>query len=46
MAKWHGPIGDPTIADAILERLIHAAYRIELKGASLRKKAARKKLEA
>ena len=46
VAKWHGLIGDPTIADAILDRLIHAAYRIELKGASLRKKAARKKLEA
>jgi DNA replication protein DnaC len=31
-------IGNPTIADAILDRLVHNAYRIELKGESLRKK--------
>ena len=31
-------IGDPTAADSILDRLIHNAYRIELKGESLRKK--------
>jgi DNA replication protein DnaC len=30
--------GNPTIADAILDRLVHNAYRIELKGESLRKK--------
>ena len=30
--------GDPTMADAILDRLVHNAYRIELKGESLRKK--------
>ena len=35
---WHEQIGDPTIADSILDRLIHNAYRIELKGESLRKK--------
>lgn len=36
--KWHDTIGDPTIADAILDRLIHNAHRIELKGDSIRKK--------
>jgi hypothetical protein len=30
--------GDPTIGDAILDRVIHRAHRIELKGASLRKR--------
>ena len=36
--NWHDHIGDPTIADAILDRLIHNAYRIQLKGGSMRKK--------
>ena len=35
---WHEIIGNPTIADAILDRLIHNAYRINLKGESMRKK--------
>jgi len=35
---WHDHIGDPTIADAILDRLIHNAHRIQLKGGSMRKK--------
>ena len=30
--RWHEMLGDPTIADAILDRLVHTAYRIELKG--------------
>jgi DNA replication protein DnaC len=34
---WHKIIGDPTFADAILDRLVHNAYRIELKGESMRK---------
>jgi len=34
---WHEFIGDPTLADAILDRLIHNAYKIELQGESLRK---------
>jgi DNA replication protein DnaC len=34
---WHKIIGDPTIADAILDRLVHNAYRITLKGESMRK---------
>jgi DNA replication protein DnaC len=37
---WHDIIGDPTLADAILDRLIHNAYRITLKGESLRKRHA------
>lgn len=35
--KWYGLIGDPTIADAILDRLIHSAHRITLRGLSQRK---------
>jgi len=35
--KWHDYIGDPTIADAVLDRVVHAAHRIELKGESMRK---------
>ncbi|MDH2348386.1 ATP-binding protein, partial [Bradyrhizobium sp. SSUT77] len=35
--RWYEIIGNPTIADAILDRLVHNAYRIELKGESLRK---------
>jgi DNA replication protein DnaC len=34
---WHKIIGDPTLADAILDRLVHNAYRIALKGESMRK---------
>ncbi|MCP1489846.1 DNA replication protein DnaC [Pseudomonas fluorescens] len=37
--KWHALIGDPTLADAILDRLVHNAYRIELKGESLRRRS-------
>jgi len=36
--KWHHVIGDPTIADAICDRIVHTSHRIELKGDSLRKK--------
>jgi len=38
VASWHEVIGDPTIADAICDRIINNSYRIELKGDSLRKK--------
>lgn len=38
VASWYDVIGEGTIADAILDRLVHASYRIELKGESLRKK--------
>lgn len=37
---WHEQIGDPTLADAILDRLIHNAHIIQLKGGSMRKKKA------
>jgi DNA replication protein DnaC len=37
VADWHARIPDPTLADAILDRLIHNAYRLELKGDSMRK---------
>ena len=36
--KWHEIIGEQTMADAILDRLVHNAHRIELKGESMRKK--------
>lgn len=36
--QWYDVIGEKTIADAILDRLVHSAHRIELKGESLRKK--------
>jgi len=36
---WHEAIGDPTLADAILDRLVHNAYKLELKGDSMRKHA-------
>ena len=42
--QWYDVIGDKTIADAILDRIVHAAHRIELKGESLRKKNAENNL--
>jgi DNA replication protein DnaC len=36
--RWHEVIGDPTLADAILDRIVHRAHRIELKGPSLRRR--------
>lgn len=38
--RWHDIIGEPTIADAILDRIVHNAHRIKLKGDSLRRKLA------
>jgi len=35
---WYQVIGDPTIADAVCDRLLHNAFKIELKGDSMRKK--------
>lgn len=40
METWHEVVGEPTFADAILDRLVHNAYRIALDGPSLRKTAA------
>ena len=37
VTKWHGQIGDPTVADSILDRLVHAAHRLDLQGESIRK---------
>ena len=42
VAHWHEQIGDPTIADSILDRIVHNAYRVELNGESMRKKRGRK----
>ena len=42
VAKWDEYINDPTLADAILDRILYNAQRIELKGESLRKKWAKK----
>ncbi len=36
--KWHHAIADPTLADAILDRLVHSAYQLNLKGESMRKR--------
>src|SRR6056297_138882 len=42
VSTWHDVIGEPTFADAILDRIVHNAYRIELDGASMRKTIAKK----
>lgn len=42
VSSWHEVIGEPTLADAILDRLVHNAYRIELRGPSLRKRERKK----
>ena len=39
ISRWHEQIGDPTLADGILDRLVHNAHRIEMKGESMRKRA-------
>ena len=38
VTRWHEQIGDPTVADGILDRLVHNAHRIEMRGDSMRKK--------
>ena len=37
VADWHSRIPDPTLSDAVLDRLVHNAYRLELEGESMRK---------
>ena len=37
VSKWHEIIADPTLGDAILDRIVHRAHRIELKGPSMRR---------
>ena len=39
ISDWHPNIGDPTLADAICDRLLHNAYKIELRGDSMRTKS-------
>ena len=41
VSKWHDYIGDPAVADAILDRLVYSSLKIELKGESLRKARAK-----
>jgi DNA replication protein DnaC len=42
VSNWYDAIGDPTVADAILDRIVHTAHRIELTGESIRKMYAKK----
>ena len=42
VSEWHGTIGDNTVADAILDRLVHNSHRLELGGESMRKVVAEK----
>jgi len=42
VSKWHEIIGEKTVADAILDRIIHEAHRLELKGDSMRKNTGKK----
>jgi DNA replication protein DnaC len=44
--KWHEVIADPTLADAILDRIVHNAHRLNITGESMRKISARKILDA
>ncbi len=39
VTAWHEAIGDPTLADAILDRIVHNAHKIEMQGESMRKKS-------
>jgi DNA replication protein DnaC len=40
VADWHQQIADPTLADAILDRVVHDAHRLQLQGSSMRAKRA------
>uniref|UniRef100_B0T9X8 IstB domain protein ATP-binding protein n=1 Tax=Caulobacter sp. (strain K31) TaxID=366602 RepID=B0T9X8_CAUSK len=44
--QWHEVIGDPTLADAILDRLVHNAHRLNMTGESMRRITARRDLDA
>jgi DNA replication protein DnaC len=46
LEKWHEIIGEPTFADAILDRIVHNAYRLELDGTSMRKLKASEQMQA
>lgn len=45
ISKWHDIIGEQTMADAILDRIVHDAHRLDMKGESLRRKLQPKKYE-
>jgi DNA replication protein DnaC len=45
ISKWHDIIGEQTIADAILDRIVHDAHRLDMKGESLRRKLQPKNYE-
>jgi DNA replication protein DnaC len=38
VSDWHDRLGNPTLSDAVMDRIIHNAYRLELKGESMRKR--------
>lgn len=44
--QWHEVIGDPTLADAILDRLVHNAHRLNMTGESMRRMTGRRDLDA
>ena len=46
MDQWHALIGDPTYADAVLDRLVHNAHRLDLSGESLRRTRAQQASKA
>ena len=46
VSRWHEQIGDPTLADGILDRLVHNAHRIEMRGDSMRKNRGKSNAEA
>lgn len=43
--QWHDIIGEKTVADAVLDRIVHTAHRVELTGESLRRKWSKKEME-
>ncbi len=44
--KWHAFFPDPSVADAVLDRIVHKAHRVNLKGESMRKVMAKKMFQA
>ncbi len=42
VGNWYDAIGDQTVADAVLDRIVHSSHRIELSGESIRKMKAKK----
>ena len=39
VSEWYKPVGNPTVADALMDRLLHNGHRVELRGESMRKLA-------